>query len=112
PPRGEWGHAPDPLPLNPTEYFARQGYISADPDEKVLPGIVQAIGDDNLVFASDYPHPDGIFPGVVAALRDRDDLSDSSKAKILGLNAARLYKVSVPVAYRGTWRLRPNHTSV
>jgi predicted TIM-barrel fold metal-dependent hydrolase len=93
-----WGHALDPLPLKPSEYFARQGYISADPDEKVLPGIVQAIGDDNLVFASDYPHPDGIFPGVVAALRDRDDLSESSKAKILGLNAARLYKVPVPVA--------------
>jgi uncharacterized protein len=53
--------------------------------------VLQLLGDDNVVFASDYPHPDGIFPGVVAALADRDDLSDVAKIKILATNPARCF---------------------
>ena len=87
----EWGHASAPLALKPSEYFARQCFISAEPDERALPAVVSLLGDDNLLFASDYPHPDGIFPGVVAALADRDDLSETTKAKVLRDNAARCF---------------------
>lgn len=86
-----WGYTSGPLALKPSEYYQRQCFISADPDEAIIPGLVQALGDDTIVFATDYPHSDSIFPGVVAALRDRADLSEESKAKILGENAARLY---------------------
>ena len=86
-----YGHALMPLSLKPSEYFARQCWISADPDEAILPGIVDVIGDDNIVFASDYPHGDAIFPGAVTALSERHDLSEESKTKILGENANRLY---------------------
>ena len=44
-----------------------------------------------LAFATDYPHPDGVFPGVVKALADRGDLSEDRKDKILGLNAKRCF---------------------
>jgi predicted TIM-barrel fold metal-dependent hydrolase len=87
----EWGHASLPLPLRPSEYFARQCYISCEPDERALPALISVLGDDNLLFASDYPHPDGIFPGVVAALADRADLSPGSKAKLLRDNALRCF---------------------
>ncbi len=86
-----WGYTSGPLALKPSEYYQRQCFISADPDEEIIPGLVQALGDDTIVFATDYPHSDSIFPGVVAALRDRDDLTEETKAKILGENAARLY---------------------
>jgi predicted TIM-barrel fold metal-dependent hydrolase len=86
-----WRHATTPLPLEPSEYFARQCFVSADPGERTLPQVLQLLGDDNVVFASDYPHPDGIFPGVVAALADRDDLSDVEKIKILATNPARCF---------------------
>ena len=81
-----WGHASAPLPLKPSEYFTQQCYISADPDEAIVPGIIDVIGDDNILFASDYPHPDGIFPGVVAEFTERKDVSEESKTKILGEN--------------------------
>lgn len=87
----EWGHASMPLPLKPTEYFKRQCFVSAEPDERTLPGVVLDLGDDNLLFASDYPHPDGIFPGVVAALADREDVSEATKAKLLRDNAVRCF---------------------
>ena len=78
-----WGHASARLPMKADEYWDRQCFISADPDEAIIPGIIQAMGDDTIIFASDYPHPDGIFPGVVKELADRADLSETSKAKIL-----------------------------
>jgi uncharacterized protein len=87
----KWSFATVPLPHEPTEYFMRQCFISCEPDERTLPSVVSMLGDDNIVFASDYPHPDGIFPGVVKALADRDDLSDTTKTKILATNAKRLF---------------------
>jgi predicted TIM-barrel fold metal-dependent hydrolase len=86
-----WRHATIPLPLEPSEYFARQCFVSTEPDERMLPQVLELLGEDNIVFASDYPHPDGIFPGVVAALSERDDLSDVAKIKILAQNPARCF---------------------
>jgi len=86
-----WRHATIPLPLEPSDYFMRQCFVSTEPDERTLPQVLEILGGDNIVFASDYPHPDGIFPGVVAALADRDDLSDVAKIKILAQNPARCF---------------------
>jgi predicted TIM-barrel fold metal-dependent hydrolase len=74
----------------PSEYFHRQCYISLDPDEHDVPHVVDVVGADKIVFASDFPHYDAIFPGAVAAVRDRNDLGDEAKRLILGENAMRL----------------------
>jgi len=87
----EWGHASCSLPLKPSEYFARQCFVSADPEETLLPFVVGAVGDENLCFSSDYPHPDHVFEGIVEALTSRSDLTEESKRKILSENAARLF---------------------
>jgi predicted TIM-barrel fold metal-dependent hydrolase len=55
--------------------------------------VVSAIGDDNLCFSTDYPHPDHAFEGIVAELTSREDLSDDSKRKILCTNAERLFGI-------------------
>ena len=49
------------------------------------------IGEDQIVFASDYPHSDSAWPHSVSTMRGRQDLSDVVKRKILGENALRLY---------------------
>jgi predicted TIM-barrel fold metal-dependent hydrolase len=87
----KWSFATSPLPHEPSEYFLRQCFVSTEPDERTLPATISVIGDDNIVFASDYPHPDAIFPGVVAALADRADISDTTKTKILATNPARCF---------------------
>jgi predicted TIM-barrel fold metal-dependent hydrolase len=81
------------LKMLPSEYFRRQCFVSADPDEKTIPYVVETVGADHIVFGSDYPHFDMKFPGAVAALRDRDELSAEAKRKILCESPARLYKV-------------------
>src|SRR5262245_19581313 len=80
------------LSLKPSEYFLRQGYISFDPGERTMGVMTQFIGDDRLVWASDFPHSDARYPGVVEELREHStDLSTAARAKLLGENALALY---------------------
>jgi uncharacterized protein len=74
----------------PSDYFRRQCFVACECDEVLLPAAIELLGDDNIVFASDYPHFNGTFPGAVAPLRDHPQLSLDARAKILGKNAGRL----------------------
>jgi predicted TIM-barrel fold metal-dependent hydrolase len=89
----EWGHASAPLKEQPSTYFKQQWVVSMDPEETTMAAVVRCIGNDNLVFSTDYPHPDHQFDGIVSSVANREDLSEESKAKILGRNAARTFKV-------------------
>jgi uncharacterized protein len=84
------------LRLKPSEYFARQCYVSA---EEVEPGLGLAMESypDSVVFASDYPHGDGIFPGSTADLLNTDELDDATIRRIMVENANRLYGVEAGV---------------
>lgn len=57
----------------------------------MLPYVLEHLGDDLVMFASDYPHWDGMFPYAVSTIRNRKDLSESAKKKILTDNAKRFY---------------------
>ena len=57
--------------------------------EAMRPTVALA-GDDNLVFNTDYPHPDGTFPWGIERL-GAQPIADSSKRKILWDNAARAF---------------------
>jgi uncharacterized protein len=87
------GFCPD-MHLRPSEYFARQCWISYEVDEKTLPALLPFIGSDRVVWGSDYPHHDATFPGAVAALRRTiAPLGPAEKALVLGQNAANLYRL-------------------
>ena len=87
----EWEHATTPPPRLPSEYFARQCFISTEPNEHTLPAVVSLLGADNIVFASDYPHPDAIFPGAVRALSERTDVDAATITAILDTNPRRCF---------------------
>ena len=55
---------------------------------------MKLIGDNQIVYASDFPHWDGSYPHSIGELRGREDLSAAQKAKVLADNARRLYKLS------------------
>ena len=85
-----------PTALKPSEYFYRQCLVSADPDETVIAPIVDAVGADYFVWASDYPHIDASF-GVVGEIRSRiASLPIEDQAKVMGLNAQRFYQLDAP----------------
>ena len=78
----------------PSEYFFRQCYVATDADEKVLTQVVAAVGDDNIVVSTDYPHSDGLFPDAINEFLALDGLGEKTKAKILWDNCARLYPLA------------------
>jgi predicted TIM-barrel fold metal-dependent hydrolase len=80
--------------LRPSEYFARQCWISFEVDEATLSPLAPLIGEDRIVWGSDYPHHDATFPGAVKELRDAiAPLSAEARAKVLGGNARALYQL-------------------
>jgi len=82
------------LKIKPSEYFRRQCYISFDPDESTLAFTAQhtLVGAERIIWASDYPHPDAKFPGVVSELEEATEaLTPAQRRLIFGGNAARLY---------------------
>ncbi len=87
-------YAPD-MQLTPTEYFARQCWVSFEIDEPTLPVLVPFVGADRIVWGSDYPHADSTVPGATAALRATiAPLPADVRQRILGGNAAELYGLS------------------
>lgn len=41
------------------EYFQRQVWVSADPEERTLPATVELLGEEKFFVGSDYPHAEG-----------------------------------------------------
>ncbi len=79
------------VPQRPSEYFKRQCFISCDSDEEGVKYIVDAVGDDVVLFSSDYPHPDSKYPYAVENFLGLGGLTDDSKRKMLWDNGARFY---------------------
>jgi predicted TIM-barrel fold metal-dependent hydrolase len=87
------------LALKPSEYFLRQGYISFDPGETTMGAMTRFIGDRRMIWASDFPHSDARYPGVVDELREHtQDMRPESRARLFGLNALELYGLEDPRA--------------
>jgi predicted TIM-barrel fold metal-dependent hydrolase len=85
------GNAEHPdLKMRPTEYFRRNVFVACRGDEMTLPSVIALAGDDNLVFNTDYPHPDGTFPWGIERLAAQP-IPEVSKRKILWDNAARAF---------------------
>jgi predicted TIM-barrel fold metal-dependent hydrolase len=93
-----WPSYMSKLTMKPSEYFARQCFVSIDPQEPHIAPVVAAIGDECILWASDYPHADSVFPGAVDVLRSgMEGLSAASQERILGSNAQRYFGIKVPV---------------
>jgi uncharacterized protein len=78
------------LSKKPSEYFLTNCYVSVETEERTISQYVEWFGDDNVVFSTDYPHPDSRFPRSVEAFM-KLPLSKSSQRKVLWENCARFY---------------------
>jgi predicted TIM-barrel fold metal-dependent hydrolase len=83
-------HTPK-LKERPSETFKRQCYLGVEPDDEMIPYMIERGLEDTLIFSSDFPHFDAIFPGSVDAMAKRQDMSDQAKRKALHDNSVRFY---------------------
>jgi len=85
------GEVEENVRVRPSSYFQRQCFISFEPDEPYLGDVLRYIGEDKLLFGTDFPHcdHDGDIAGRFPMLRER--LPESALRKVLWDNAARFY---------------------
>jgi predicted TIM-barrel fold metal-dependent hydrolase len=80
-----------PLQATPQEYFQRQCFVAADADEPSIDFVINYIGDENIIFNTDYPHPDAPAPEEPVPNMLKQPISDQSKKRILWDNSVSLY---------------------
>ena len=86
------------LPMPPSEYFRRQVYGCFWFEKTAPMKLVDVIGEDNLLFETDFPHPTCLYPNVKEHLAEvTADWSDTTRRKILQDNAAALYRIDLPI---------------
>lgn len=85
------------IPDPPSEYFRRNCFATFQEDHIGLLNVEELGLVDNVMWANDYPHHEGSWPHSAEAIeRNMAHLTDESRAKILGLNAARVFDIPVP----------------
>ena len=88
------------LDLLPSESFRRQGFASFQEDRAGLALAREFDLVDNFLWANDFPHHEGSWPYSAQAVeRQMGHLDDGERAKILGLNAARIFGFDIPERY-------------
>jgi len=85
------------LTMRPSEYIkSGRIYFGVECEEHTIPDGVRWGLEDTLLYSSDYPHWDGDWPHTVSAVRERTDISDEVKRKMLHDNALRFYNLPEP----------------
>ena len=79
------------LKMKPSDYWRRQCFATYQSDPIGL-RLLDILGEDNVMWGSDFPHPDGVWPDSKAFIeREFEHIPKTIKEKILCDNAAELY---------------------
>lgn len=84
-----------PIKERPSEYFKRNVWISADPDEKALPAMVDLLGADRFFWASDFPHPDHTGDYIKELGNLTAKMPEQARLQVLGENVRHVYNCPV-----------------
>jgi len=85
------------LRMKPSDYVRRQVWVSFDPGEHTMGALTPFLPSGRMLWASDFPHSDAKYPGVVAELREHAaDMTAPARADLLGASAVHLY--ALPLA--------------
>ena len=82
------------LSMLPSEYFRRNLYATFWFEKNNVPALIAAVGEDNVLFETDFPHPTCLYPKPLETVADKmSTLTPAVQRKVLGENAAALYKL-------------------
>lgn len=94
-----WENAPvqaAELSRMPSEYFKDHWYATYwfEKNRGDVQGLIDSVGEDNVLFETDFPHPTCLYPSPLETIEDRMlTLRPETRRKILGENAAKLYRL-------------------
>jgi len=80
----------------PSEYFRSNLYATFwfENNRNKLPDLIEAVGEDNILFETDFPHPTCLYPDPLRSVEAKmETLSPEARRKIFGENARALYRL-------------------
>ncbi len=80
----------------PSEYFEDHWWATFwfETNGGDLQGLIDRVGENNVMFETDYPHPTCLYPDPLGTVSEEfSKLRPDTQRKVLGANAAKLYRV-------------------
>ncbi|MCG8418076.1 MAG: amidohydrolase [Proteobacteria bacterium] len=86
------GEVEEHVRMKPSEYFRRQCFVTLEPEEPYLEGLIRFVGQESLLFGSDFPHFDHESDALDKALGLERRLSSAVVHKMVWHNPHRFYR--------------------
>ena len=83
-----WTH---PTRLKPSDYFRRNIWVVAEPEERTIGSVMDLLGEDRVLWGSDFPHIDSTLEAPRLIRATVAALSEERQRKLLGANARGVF---------------------
>ncbi len=82
------------LTMSATEYFRRNCWITTECEDPFVADVIRWLGDDRILWESDFPHPDSKYPHTTREFLELlpEQIPLESKTRILWDNAVDFYR--------------------
>jgi len=80
-----------PMPMRPSDYIRRNCYFVAEPEERSIGAMLDLVGEDRILWGSDYPHVDSTLAAPNLIRASIAGLSPERQAAVLGENARKVF---------------------
>jgi uncharacterized protein len=80
----------------PSEYFRSNFFATFwfENNRNKLPELIEAVGEDSILFETDFPHPTCLYPNPLQTVEAKmATLAPETQKKIYGENARKLYRL-------------------
>jgi predicted TIM-barrel fold metal-dependent hydrolase len=79
------------LKLKPSDYFRRNLWFVAEPEERTIGAMLDLVGEDRILWGSDFPHVDATMDAARFVSDAVAALPPARRARVLGGNAVDLF---------------------
>ena len=79
------------LTMKPSDYIKRNCYFVAEPEERTIDVMCDLVGEEHILWGSDYPHVDSRLDARELIDASIAGLTATRRAKVLGENAVSLF---------------------
>ncbi len=84
---------PSPLKLKPSDYIRRNCYFVAEPEERTIGAMLDLVGEDRIMWGSDYPHIDSTLAAPTLIRDSVKHLRPEQQQAVLGENARLVFSL-------------------
>lgn len=80
------------LKEKPSEYLRKNVYYVAEPEERTIGAMLELVGEDRILWGSDFPHIDARMDAADLIRDSLKDLSTERRSRVLGGNAEAIWR--------------------